>query len=36
MRDAAREVNEEIAKTLEMDPSLRVKYYRLTGRERPE
>ncbi len=36
MRDAAREVNEEIAKTLEMDPSLRIKYYRLTGRERPE
>ncbi len=36
MRDAAREVNEEMAKTLEMDPSLRIKYYRLTGRERPE
>jgi len=36
MRDAAREVNEEIAKTLEMDPSLRIQYYRLTGRERPE
>ncbi|MFB3882841.1 MAG: extracellular solute-binding protein [Armatimonadota bacterium] len=36
MRDAARLVNEEIAKTLETDPSLRVRYYRLTGRQRPE
>jgi len=36
MRDAARLVNEEIAKTLDMDPSLRLKYYRLTGKERPE
>jgi len=36
LRDAARLVNEEIAKTLDMDPSLRLKYYRLTGRERPE
>ncbi|MFB3879779.1 MAG: sugar ABC transporter substrate-binding protein [Armatimonadota bacterium] len=36
LRDAARLVNEEIAKTLEMDPSLRIKYYRLTGREGPE
>jgi len=36
LRDAARLVNEEIAKTLEMDPSLRIKYYRLTGKERPE
>ncbi len=36
LRDAARLVNEEIAKTLERDPSLRIKYYRLTGRERPE
>jgi len=36
MCDAARLVNEEIAKTLEMDPSLRVKYYRLTGRRGPE
>jgi hypothetical protein len=33
---AARGVNEEIAKMLEMDPSLRVRYYRLTGRLRPE
>jgi ABC-type glycerol-3-phosphate transport system substrate-binding protein len=36
MRDAAREVNQEIAKTLEMDPALRIQYYRLTGRERPQ
>jgi len=36
LRDAAREVNEEIAETLEIDPSLRIQYYRLTGRERPE
>jgi len=36
LRDAARQVNEEIAKTLERDPSLRIQYYRLTGRERPE
>ncbi len=35
MRDAARAVNEEIANTLEMDPSLRLRYYRLTGKERP-
>jgi multiple sugar transport system substrate-binding protein len=35
MRDAAREVNQEIAKTLEMDPSLLIQYYRLTGRQRP-
>ena len=36
MSDAARLVNEEIAKTLDIDPSLRIKYYRLTGKERPE
>jgi multiple sugar transport system substrate-binding protein len=36
MRDAARAVNEEIAKTLDMDSSLRLKYYRLTRKERPE
>jgi multiple sugar transport system substrate-binding protein len=36
LRDAARLVNEEIAKTLDIDPSLRIKYYRLTGKERPE
>jgi ABC-type glycerol-3-phosphate transport system substrate-binding protein len=36
MRDAARGVNEEIAKMLEMDPSLRLRYYRLTGRQRPD
>jgi hypothetical protein len=36
MRDAAREVNEEIAKTLEQDPVLRVRYYRLTRKQRPQ
>jgi multiple sugar transport system substrate-binding protein len=36
LRDAAREITKEIGKTLERDPSLRIKYYRLTGRERPE
>ena len=36
LREGAREVNREIAKTLERDPSLRVEYYRLTGKERPE
>ncbi len=35
MRDAAREVNEAIAKTLEMDPELRARYRELTGRDRP-
>ncbi len=34
LRDAAREVNNEIAKTLQQDPMLRVRYYRLTHRER--
>jgi len=36
MRDAAREVDEEIAKTLQIDPVLRARYRKLTGRERPE
>jgi multiple sugar transport system substrate-binding protein len=36
LRDAAREIHKEMAKTLERDPSLRIKYYRLTGKERPE
>ena len=35
LRDAARQVNEEIAKTLARDPSLRARYRELTGRERP-
>jgi len=35
LRDAAREVNEEMAKTLERDPTLRARYHGLTGRERP-
>jgi multiple sugar transport system substrate-binding protein len=35
LRYAAREVNNEIAKTLQQDPMLRVRYYRLTHRERP-
>jgi multiple sugar transport system substrate-binding protein len=36
LRDAAVEVNKEIAKTLAIDPSLRIQYYRLTGREQPQ
>jgi multiple sugar transport system substrate-binding protein len=36
MRDAAREVNEEIANTLEQDPVLRVRYYRVTRKQRPQ
>jgi multiple sugar transport system substrate-binding protein len=36
LRDGARGVNKEIARTLDRDPSLRIKYYRLTGKERPE
>jgi len=36
LRDAARQVNEEIGKTLDRDPSLRVRYQKLTGRDRPE
>jgi multiple sugar transport system substrate-binding protein len=42
LRDATRQVNEEIGKTLARDPSLRSRYRRLTGslpascRERPE
>jgi multiple sugar transport system substrate-binding protein len=36
LRDAAEEVDKEIARTLERDPSLVADYYRLTGRERPE
>ncbi len=35
LRDGAREVNEEIAKTLEQDPMLRLRHYRLTHRKRP-
>ena len=35
LRDAARQVNEEIARDLERDPSLRARYRRLTGREQP-
>ncbi len=36
LRDAAREIHKEMGKTLERDPSLRIKYYRLTGKEMPE
>jgi len=35
LRDATRQVNEEIARTLERDPALRARYRALTGRERP-
>jgi hypothetical protein len=36
MRDAARGVNDEIAKALDRDPSLRLRYYRLTHKQRPD
>jgi multiple sugar transport system substrate-binding protein len=36
LREGAREINREIAKTLERDPSLQIQYYRLTGRKGPE
>jgi hypothetical protein len=35
MKTAARQVNEEIAKALEIDPSLRARYRALTQKAEP-